>query len=439
MSKLYEDIPASCRGLAREQAGRRELQAAEHSYTRLLAMLPQDIEALLFLADRHYVRGEHLRALELLQKAELIQPEDPGVLQQLGAVQLAIGDFKAAASSLRHCLQRAPERFRARLQLGIAREQMGDADEALRAYFVAIRSAQTQGRWLSDATTAAGLRHVVKYAMGYVNTGRHALFNGVLEPLRERYGKAELIRVEQSLAIYMGEQPANLPDPRQQPKFLYFPGVPSQPYYPRERFPWLQALEDAAATVRAELDAVLAQEQPLEAFLGVQSPAQMQDMLRSSGSQPAQWDAYFFYRHGTRYDSHCASCPQTAALLDALPLVRIRDHAPEALFSVLKPGTHILPHRGVTNTRLVTHLPLIVPPDCAIRVGGELHAWQEGRCVTFDDTFEHEAWNRSDTTRVVLILDSWNPDLSEAECAAVTDLVEAIGDFNQSCELPADA
>ncbi len=112
--------------------------------------------------------------------------------------------------------------------------------------------------------------------------------------------------------------------------------------------------------------------------------------------------------------------------------MRIRDHAPETLFSVLRPGTHILPHRGVTNTRLVTHLPLIVPPDCALRVGGETHVWQTDRCVTFDDTFEHEAWNRSDQTRVVLILDCWNPDLSEAEQAAVTDLVEAIGDYNVS-------
>ena len=64
-----------------------------------------------------------------------------------------------------------------------------------------------------------------------------------------------------------------------------------------------------------------------------------------------------------------ASCPRTAAVLETLPLVRIREHAPETLFSVLRPGTHILPHRGVTNTRLVTHLPLIVPPDCALARG----------------------------------------------------------------------
>jgi aspartate beta-hydroxylase len=99
-------------------------------------------------------------------------------------------------------------------------------------------------------------------------------------------------------------------------------------------------------------------------------------------------------------------------------------------FSVLTPGTHILPHRGVTNTRLVTHLPLIVPGNCAIKVGGEERVWHEGECFTFDDTFEHEAWNRGDSTRVVMLLDIWNPHLTEIEREAVTALVEGIGDFN---------
>jgi len=77
-----------------------------------------------------------------------------------------------------------------------------------------------------------------------------------------------------------------------------------------------------------------------------------------------------------------------------------------------------------------------VPSDCALRVAGQIHSWREGSCVTFDDTFEHEAWNRSPFTRVVLILDSWNPDLTEAERAAVTDLVEAIGDFTRRASWP---
>jgi aspartate beta-hydroxylase len=105
---------------------------------------------------------------------------------------------------------------------------------------------------------------------------------------------------------------------------------------------------------------------------------------------------------------------------------------------VLAPGTHILPHHGVTNARVVTHLPLIVPEACALRAGGEEHAWQEGRCITFDDTFEHEAWNRSEQTRVVLIIDNWNPHLSAVERNAVADLIEAIGDFNRECGIAAE-
>jgi aspartate beta-hydroxylase len=376
-------------------------------------------------------RGDLQQAGQLFQ---LVLDEIPGDLEALqvtGAAQLAAGHFIAAARTLRQAVQQAPSLFVERLRLGMALERLGQPHDALTAYFGALRTAQNQGRWLSDETTASGLREAVKHAMRYVDTGRLAWFRRVLEPLQQRYGVEQMRRVEHCLEAYLGEHSVKTPDPRQRPKFLYFPDVPSQPYYARERFPWHDALEAATDWIREELRDVLAREQSLEAFLGAPPPGQSQQaMLQSSGTQPATWDAYFFYRHGERYDANADACPRTAALLDSLPLTRIRDHAPETLFSVLSPGTHILPHTGVTNVRLVTHLPLIVPPDCALRVGGQTHVWREGRCVTFDDTFEHEAWNRSNETRVVLILDSWNPDLTVAECAAVTELIGAIGDFN---------
>ena len=117
-----------------------------------------------------------------------------------------------------------------------------------------------------------------------------------------------------------------------------------------------------------------------------------------------------------------------------MPLSRVPGHGPEALFSVFAPGTHLLPHRGVTNTRLVGHLPLVVPADCALRVGDRLHVWREGEVVVFDDTYEHEAWNRSDETRVVLIFDIWNPHLTPAECEALAALVPAIGEFRMAVD-----
>jgi aspartate beta-hydroxylase len=423
---------AALRERAQMQWRNRDSLLAEQSFKRLLAVKPDDVEALQFIASQHLSRGESPQAIELLWLAHLASPNDPATLNQLGTAQLGCGDSAAAVTAFRRCLALAPKLFMARLRLAMALEQLGDSRGALLAYFNAIHVAQEQGRWLSDASTAPDLRTIVKGAMDYVDAGRHSLFNAVIEPLRQRYGRSELARVDECLAIYLHEQPADLPDPRQQPKFLYFPGVPAQPYYPRERFPWQAALEAGAATIRDELRAVIADEGNLESFLQTGLREEIDGYLRASGDQAAAWDAFFFHRHGNRYDAHCERCPQTAALLESAAMVQIRDHAPETLFSVLRPGTHILPHRGVTNTRLVTHLPLIVPPDCALRVGGDTHVWQPDHCVTFDDTFEHEAWNHSSETRVVLILDSWNPDLSEAERAAVADLVAAIGDFNAS-------
>lgn len=434
MNNPPQTSPASWREQALAAWQRGDLALAEHAFRQWLEHVPADVEALQFLATRQLERGDVAGALLRLQDAHRAQPHDPAVLHRLGELQMLAGEPAAAVVSLREGLQRAPGMFVAQLRLGVALEQLGCRYEAMLAYLGAIDVAQGQGRWLSDATTAPGLREAVKHATRFVAAGRRELFDAVIEPLRQRYGRSELSRVDQCLAIYLGEQAATLPDPRQRPKFLYFPGIPSQTFYPRERFPAHARLEAAVEVIREELRAVLSHARDaLVPFLGTpSSEAVAAELLGASGTQEAAWDAFFFYRHGLRHDLECARCPRTSEVLDSLPLVRIREHAPETLYSVLRPGTHILPHRGVTNTRLVTHLPLIVPPDCALRVGGETHVWQEGRCVTFDDTFEHEAWNRSEHDRVVLIADSWNPDLSEAECAAVADLVAAIGDFNNA-------
>jgi aspartyl/asparaginyl beta-hydroxylase (cupin superfamily) len=106
-------------------------------------------------------------------------------------------------------------------------------------------------------------------------------------------------------------------------------------------------------------------------------------------------------------------------MLEKIPLARIPGRSPNVFFSLLRPHTRIPPHTGVTNTRAIVHLPLIVPPGCGFRVGGETREWVEGRPFAFDDTIEHEAWNNSDQLRAVLILDVWNPHLSPAEQAAV--------------------
>ena len=102
-----------------------------------------------------------------------------------------------------------------------------------------------------------------------------------------------------------------------------------------------------------------------------------------------------------------------------------------ALFSRLAPATRIPAHNGLLNTRLICHLPLIVPENCgALRVGNEERPWVEGEMLIFDDTIEHEAWNDSDQVRVILLFEIWRPEISEEERGLITALLKAIKEYS---------
>lgn len=111
------------------------------------------------------------------------------------------------------------------------------------------------------------------------------------------------------------------------------------------------------------------------------------------------WDVFALYAFGKRVERNCALCPETTRIVAGISGLTT------AGFSSLVGGAHIKPHVGYTNEVLRCHLGIIVPPDCAIRVGSETRSWEPGRCLVFDDTIEHEAWNRGEQTRVVLLLD----------------------------------
>lgn len=140
--------------------------------------------------------------------------------------------------------------------------------------------------------------------------------------------------------------------------------------------------------------------------------------------QITRLDGLHLWKEGLRNDDVCARAPRTAEAEEMLPLCQITGRAPNVIFSILKAGSHIPAHSGVTNVRSVVHLPLIVPNRCEFRVSGETRAWRRGEAFSFDDTIEHEAWNRSDQDRAVLIIDVWSPHLSEHERAMICRLYE---------------
>ena len=416
---------------ARRLADSGRILDAEQAFLAILRDAPQETDALNFVAICAHERGRYAQALALLERARGVRDDDPVTLTNLGVTNLALGRLDQAIESLRAALGIAPDLYVARLRLGEVLERAGRNNDALPVYFGAIFAAQGAGQWLNDATTAPGLRPLVLHAMRTVAQGRRRLFSNLLTPLRDKHGATALARIEKCLAIYLTELAASYPDPAQRPKFLYVPDLPPTKYYDPALFPWYSELEADAPAIRGEMLNVLAGDSGFEPFLGHFDDKQLEGHLENASGPPV-WNAFFFFRHGKRYDENHARCPRTSAALARVPLCHVREHSPEVCFSVLTAGSHILPHHGVTNSRLVTHLALIVPDDCALVVGGEARGWEEGRCFTFDDTFEHEACNRSGKTRVVMLMDIWNPHLAEVERDALTALIPAIGEFNHA-------
>jgi aspartyl/asparaginyl beta-hydroxylase (cupin superfamily) len=186
-------------------------------------------------------------------------------------------------------------------------------------------------------------------------------------------------------------------------------------------------LERAAPQMRAEIERVLADDQGVEPY--VQEEARRASRGHSLLND-ASWSAFHLYRNGERVEENVARCPLISRLLELLPIPRIERRSPMALISILKPGTHIPPHHGMLNTRLICHVPLVVPNGCRLRVGAETRDVIEGQAMIFDDSFEHEAWNEGDSVRAVLLFEIWRPEISEEEKVALTAMFEAVTGYD---------
>lgn len=232
-------------------------------------------------------------------------------------------------------------------------------------------------------------------------------------------------RFAESLAILTGRQSVQL----QQPTSFYYPGLPQIAFYDPAAFDWAKRLEDAFDDVRTEVEAVLTDESGIAPYVQADPsrPNRGHALLND-----ARWSAFHFFKDGVPVAENAARCPKTMALLNTMPLPHIAGRSPMALFSILQPKTHIPPHWGMLNTRLICHLPLIVPDQCRLRVGNHERKVAAGKALLFDDSIEHEAWNDSDEVRVILLFEVWRPELDETERAMLKTLFEAVSLYPSS-------
>lgn len=189
------------------------------------------------------------------------------------------------------------------------------------------------------------------------------------------------------------------------PRMGTYPDLESRRFWEAADFPLAAELERSAQSIIAEFQGIP------RAFFHTES-----EKLERTGD----WDVFLLYERGRRRDDRCQLVPEAARIVQAHRTMRTFNGL--IYFSRMAPNTLIAPHRGPTNMRLRCHLGIDIPESCAIEVGGETRAWETGRCLIFDDSFEHQAWNRSDKERIVLVVDLWHPDLSEDEVALLQGL-----------------
>jgi ornithine lipid ester-linked acyl 2-hydroxylase len=192
--------------------------------------------------------------------------------------------------------------------------------------------------------------------------------------------------------------------------------IPNTPFFDPDDFPWVAPIEAEWKTIRAELDDVLSYQAELPNFQDISI-----DQL--SLTDDDRWKTYFFYGYGFKSEPNCARCPETARIVERIPGMQT------AMFSILAPGKHLPPHTGPYKGVLRYHLGLAIPASderVGIKVGGQTAHWEEGKSLVFDDTFEHEAWNDTDETRVVLFVDVVRP-LRQPVKAFNDFMIKAIG------------
>jgi aspartyl/asparaginyl beta-hydroxylase (cupin superfamily) len=359
-------------------------------------------------------RNDLAAAQRHFEAATRADPRAAALWLNLAKAHRLAGNDDGERAALEAALETDQRHLTAHIRLAELHERRGESGDA------AVRWSGVAQLAAEHPNAPPDLRAIFDHARAYVAERQKQLGDALFEDLGRDLNDAsarDRRRVTAAMDHMLGRRAIYT----NQCFGLHYPFLPADEYLDRDHFPWLAELEAATDVIRAELVELLASDDPGLSPYVAMPPGTPENVWTGLNNSPA-WSALHLWKDGERIDGACARAPKTAEIVERLPLATIPGRAPTVFFSILQAGKHIPPHTGVTNTRTIIHLPLIVPRGCAFRVGGETREWREGEAFAFDDTIEHEAWNRSDKDRALLILDCWNPHLSEHERAMICRL-----------------
>jgi len=412
---------------SKAQAAAGRMAESDQILVRLAQAAPNHPSVLNELGVRMLNRGVPDQAQALFERATMANPGHPALWSNLAASYKALGRRAEELDAIDKALQLEPRHISALLQKGAHLEETGNLRPAARVY------ANLLSFGPREAAEAPHLREAVAHAQRIVDADLATLIAKLEEPLagiRDRHGGKAQRRVDRCLDTLMGKRTPFY----SKPTWMFMPELPAIEFFERSDFPWLDAFEAETNQIRAEfLRVMTADRDGLQPYLDFSKDLPLDQFRELNRSR--RWSAYFLWNQGKPVPGHLARCPVTARLLETAPRCRIEHRAPTGFFSILDANTSIPAHVGVTNTRCTVHVPLVVPPDCGFRVGSTTREWVPGQAWVFDDTIDHEAWNRSDTPRAILLFDIWNPLLTAAEREMIKTATEIYAEYY---ELPPD-
>jgi len=357
-----------------------------------------------------FQNNENIKGLHLLRQLAEAQQQNSETWHRLAVIEEQLGNLEQALLAHLHCIKINPNNSLAHLYTGYCYQVMKKLDKALFYYSYAFDLNQNAlSLWQNNNTskpTATRSFTANQELRKHLSKLHKIALTKIANPTN---------RIKQAIWTQTHTESFAFNEERQRPQVFYIPNLNAKPFYECSEMigNWASELEENFAIIQTEFTAALPQ-------LSALARPYLEHNLSSNHSiahlnNDFGWSAIDVFKAGVGNPKIAKLLEKTLALLSCAPLYRLTDNPFEVFFSVLKPQQHIKTHYGLSNHSLTVHLPIIVPSNCELRVADSRKNWEPGKLIIFDDTFDHEAINRSQKERIVLIFSIWHPDLSNSE------------------------
>lgn len=386
----------------------------ERTCRQILERQGDHLPSLRFLSDHTFQSGDLQQAESYLLRALALSPNEERLHSQLGQILYRQGKLEEAVLAYEAYWRLNPRNAMLYLALGCLHVEMGNIDKAAQVFSLGESVDSGLLSIWQRADASPPIKTMSKTGRDTLCRHHTAMHLDAVDSLARA---AETRRIRDAVWPLLDEREINYAHDRQRAQVFSIRYAEAPPFFEREELPWCGGLERQFEEIRAEILSGLDLEADGRPYLG--------DGHKLEGEQwepvvnKMSWASVHLYSQGAVNRSVIDKFPKTLAALAEVPLATFRGNPAEVFVSVLAPGIRIPAHYGVSSAILTVHLPILVPDGCGLMAGDVTRIPEEGKILAFDDTWEHSAWNTSETERVVLIFEVWHPQLTEIEREAV--------------------